>query len=230
MNTGQDYISWRPAGNWRIVISLAALALQTILLVLPAREVSHRGLILGIGAVIALAQLAPSRSQSRLWRTINMAMGMTLVGGLGMALGGLIDSHGSAPRCAFCQTNSLLTWSNGLMLVFCFAGGRVFFRCTNNSGIARVCSDCLCMISMTAGMFLGEFLLMPMFRHSGDNSAATHCVMLLGMFFGNVGSLGPSALLSSGFLPARIRKLSGPTHLHIFTRRKTRVVTANNSF
>lgn len=221
MNACHDYNRLPLGGNRRVVISLVALALQTILLFLAAREERPRLLILGIAAVVALAQIAATWFQSHPWRSIDMAMGMTLVGGLGMALGGLIDSRGSVPLCAFCQANSFLTWSNGLMLVFCFAGCRLLFRRTKNFGIADVCVDCLCMISMTVGMFLSQFLLMPMCRHSGDDSAVTHWVMLLGMFFGNVGGLGISTILSSGFLPVRRN----------FTfRKRPTSVTANNSY
>lgn len=225
MSICHDHIRLRSVDNWRLAISLAALGLQAIVLFFAAHGVIPRMIILAIATVVTLAQLAANQSQS-LWRAIDMAISMTLVGGLGMAFGGLLDSRGSTVVCAYCQSNSLFTWSNGLMLVFCSAGCRLLFRRTNKSCMLRFGGDCFCQISMMAGMFLGEFLLMPMFRHSGYVDAVMHWVMLLGMFFGNVAGLGACDILGSSFLPAKILELSEPKRL--YSSKSATLVGANN--
>lgn len=135
---------------------------------------------------------------------------MTLFGGLGMALGAWMDfPNGGPSMCGVYQRHSLFNWSNGLMLLFCFFGCRIAFRHCGSLGIVRLRIDAISMISMIAGMALGDILIALMFGSTASDPTATHWAMLLGMFLGTVGGVLVCCILSPCLPLARVQEAAG---------------------
>jgi hypothetical protein len=167
----------------RTLLALGALLVQGAALLCTGRGASVAGVV-GVTSLIAFMQLGAQRGRCRLTRLCSAALDMTLIGGMGMAAGALIDSR-IHPffTCPLCNANTLVTWSNGLMLLFCLAGCRVVSAIARKSATGKLCADCFCMMSMCLGMVIGHLLLRRLF--ASCDITTMHLAMLAGMLAGN---------------------------------------------
>lgn len=175
-------------------IALLASGLQGLLLYWGVEAGAGNGL----AAVVCLALLGGAL-YARHWqlrvatRPIVVTSSVVVtgsLGGLGMMLGGFVDSAVSdaLPLChaaaaALGQRGSIFNWMNGLMLAFCVLGCRVFCsRCdSRRKEIAlHIRSSAGMLIGMVfLGQWLGPRLQGPLGAWEG-----MHVAMLLGMMIG----------------------------------------------
>jgi hypothetical protein len=166
-----------------------ALAAQALLVA------SHGGirpspailLLAGIGA--ALFAAAWARWTPPAW--VELAVATAALGGLGMALGSLIDAagaanaHGAHHHPPAQHGFALLSWSTGLMLLLCLpACGRACAAACHGTATRLMGHGGVC-LAMVGGMYAASLLSAP-------GAASAHLLMLGGM---TAGTLAATALL-----------------------------------
>ena len=203
MEEGHCHAGTRTSATWKNLISLAALGLQCALLA----ERSGTGVprLLWMAGAAALIYLGSAPCKGRFGGTFYRAIGTTLIGGLGMELGAWMDLPvGGSSMCGAYQSQFFFNHSTGLMLLFCFIGCRIASSHCHSVGFVQLRSDAICMISMIAGMVLGDILIAPIFSPTASDPVAMHWVMMIGMFFGNVGSVFVCSILRIGLPPVPV--------------------------
>jgi len=192
--------------------ALLALAAQTGLLFV-SKGFPHEEWIrdmIPAGFVALLLQLG-AYAQNLFLRAIGVVMTMTVLGSLGMSLGAIIDAREKIPVvCSDCQTESVISWANGLMLIFCLFGCRLCMPYTDNRRVVRMCRDCICLIGMTAGMLIGGNILTQVLTLLHGDYIDMHWTMLSGMFLGNICGLTAFALSKEALNLLKVRSKASP--------------------
>lgn len=135
------------------------------------------------------------------------------VGGLGMLLGSMLDSHiagAVAPTChasiehtsmspaTWVNPTRMLNWMNLLMLVSCLptcaAVSCPWRGCRGLTRRHRYLGHGLCALGMLVGMYAGGYLMGPSLSPALGAQASMHLSMLIGMVVG-VAAAWPSASL-----------------------------------
>ena len=174
--------------NRALTLVLIASVVQVYLL--SQFYFSHDSHILVELIIVLLVAFLPfALNRGKLKFVVELMAITAAVGGLGMVIGSLVDTWLSSsmqlPHHHHHATEAtLLNWSNGFMLLFCF--GACFMVCNKQFTTvkSKVTLHLLCTIAMFIGMVALSGLIANTFFYSLSAAAATHIAMLIGMQIG----------------------------------------------